>query len=168
MFFRRIGFALRSAELDALRFFPRKSFFCAQADEIAFDFCRKSERKCKHLAGNIIPESVIVLDAPDKASFFHTDAEYLHYHKKASAKSGQFGADNYVSLADASEQFPEAALAVSLGATDCFLYPSVDAEMLTSTETINFELLILNSLLITADSDIAIYHVNLPPLIYNT
>lgn len=163
MFFWRIWLAFRASEFDAFRFFSCKGFFGAHADEISLDFCGESESKSEYFTGNVITESVIVLDAPDEAAFFHTDAKNFHYHKKTPAQTGQFCANYYVSFTDTFEQQSETTFAVSFCTTYGFFNPSVNAKMLSLTETTDFEFLIFSGLLITADPYIAINHFIRPP-----
>lgn len=167
MFFGSIGFAFRTAESDAFSLFAGKGLFRAHADKIAFDFCGQAECKCKDFAGNVISKTVVVLYAPDMTSLSHADAENFHYHEEIPAESGQFCADNNVSLTDTFEQLAKLAFAVSLCSADGFLNPAIDHELFTSTETIDFESLVFDGLLVAADPDVAIYHVNLPPQILN-
>lgn len=167
MFFGSIGFAFRTAESDAFSLFAGKGLFRAHADEIAFDFCGQAECKCKDFAGNVIPKTVVVLYAPYMTALSHADAENFHYHEEIPAESGQFSADDNVSLADTFKQFAKLTFAVCSCSADSFLDPAIDHELFASTETIDFESLVFDSLLVAADPDVTIYHVNLPPQILN-
>lgn len=167
MFFGSIGFAFWTAESDAFSLFAGKGLFRSHADEIAFNFCGQTECKCKDFAGNVVSKAIVVLYAPHVAALSHADAENFHYHEEISAESGQFCTDYNVSFMDTFEQFAKLTFAVSSCSADGFLNPAIDHELFTSTETIDFESLVFDSLLVAADPDVAIYHVNLPPQILN-
>lgn len=68
---------------------------------------------------------------------------------------------------DTFEQFAKLTFAVSSCSADGFLNPSINREFFASTETVDFESLVFDGLLVAADPNVAIYHVNLPPLISN-
>ncbi len=167
MFFWSIWFAFRTTESDAFSLFSGKGLFRAHADEIAFNFCGQTECKCKDFAGNVVSKAIVVLYAPHVAALSHADAENFHYHEEISAESGQFCTDYNVSFMDTFEQFAKLTFAVSSCSADGFLNPSINHEFFASTETVDFESLVFDGLLVAADPNVTIYHVNLPPLISN-
>lgn len=167
MFFGSIGFAFRTAESDTFSLFSGKGFFRAHADEIAFDFCGQAEGKCEYLAGNVVSKTVVVFDTPDVAALGHAYSKDFHDHEEVSAKPGELCTDNNISFTDTLEKFSELAFTVCLCSADGLFYPAVDGKLFPDAECADFKPLILNSLFVAADPDVAIYHVNLPPQIIN-
>ncbi len=158
-FLKRIALSFGMSELYTTCFFAGKGFFGTLRDKIAFYFSRETESKRKHLALNIIAETVIVFDCPDLAFFAHTYIEYLHNHKQITPQSGELRADDEIILPHTPEQRSQLPLAVGFGSADGLLDPPIDGQVLRLTEVIDFKSLILNSLFVAADPDVTIIHI---------
>ena len=55
-----------------------------------------------HLALDVIPETVIVLDGPDTTLPDHADIQYLHDHEQVPPQTRKFGTDEQISIVVAS------------------------------------------------------------------
>lgn len=147
-----------SAKFNSLRLLPCQSLFGALADKVALYFCRQSEGKGEDLALDVIAQTVVVLDGPYAALFRHADVENLHNHKEVAAETREFSADDEVVLLYFAEQLAKLPLGVCLGAADGFLYPTVNHEILSLAEVVDFETLVLHCLLVATYSDVSVYH----------
>ena len=156
--FGNIDRAFRTSEPDSFRSFAGESLLGPLAYQVALDFSGKSESESQNLAGNVIPESVIVLDCPHSASFCHTDVKDFHNHKETPAEPGKFRTDDEVAASGAFEKIAEPPFAVGFGAADGFLNPAVNDNAVAPAELENLKPLILNSLLIAAYTNIPIIH----------
>ncbi len=107
---------------------------------------------------NVFSESVIVLDCPYLAAAIHADIQNFHDHKQVASQTRKFGAYDEIAFARFAEKAAERALAVVLCSADCFFDPSIYAQLLATTEFIDFKTLVFNCLLVAADSDVAVCH----------
>ena len=78
-----------TAELDSPLAAQLQGFFCALADEVAFDFGAQAKGKGQNLALNVVTQPVIVFYGPHPHFLFHEQIQYGHDHKKAAAKAGK-------------------------------------------------------------------------------
>lgn len=62
------------------------------------------------------------------------------------------------------KQRPQLPFTIGFGSADGLLYPPVDGQMFPLAEVIDFKPLILNSLFVAADPNVAVIHSSLPPL----
>jgi len=83
------------------------------------------------------------------------------YHGEVAAETRQLGADDEVTLLDALEQLAQLPFVVRLRAADGLLNPSVDAQMFTLAELVDFKSLVLHCLLVAAHSDVSVNHVQI-------
>ena len=74
------GFALRAEACECL--------FGTLRDKVAFYLGGQPESKGKHLALNVIPEAIAVLDCPNPTPFVHADSENLHNHIQVASETG--------------------------------------------------------------------------------
>ena len=136
------------------------------ADEVALNLCREAESKSQHLALDVLSQPIIVFDGPDSAFLCHTDIQDLHNHKQIAPKAREFGTNDKIILSYSIKEFPEFAFVVVLGAADSFFYPPVDFHGFLGAEVVDFKSLILDSLLVAADSDVPVDHTCLCFLLF--
>ena len=148
----------RATENYTLSLFAGESLLGALTDEIALDFGGKTERECEDFAGDVITESVVVLNRPDTTAASHADIENLHDHEQVTAESGKFGTNNEIAAPYFAEKFPKTPDGPVFGPADGLLYPAVDGDVMQTAELENLEALILYSLLVTAHSDVSVIH----------
>ena len=134
----------------------RQSLLGPLTDQVSFNLCRQTEGKCQHLALDVIPEAVIVLDGPDTTLPDHADIQYLHDHEQIPSQTREFGTDDQITLTHTLKQPPELPFGVALRAAYGFFYPAVDLYPLTTAEIGDFKSLILYGLLVTADAYVTV------------
>ncbi len=156
--FKGIDRTCRATENYALGLFAGESFLGALADEVALDFGGETERESENFAGDVIAETVVVLDRPDAAATHHADIENLHDHEQVTAETRKLRTDDEIAASHLFEKLAEAPDGPILGAAYCLLDPAVYGDALSSTEPENLETLILDSLLVAAYSDVSIIH----------
>jgi hypothetical protein len=141
------------------RLLSRQSLFGSLTDKVALYLSRQPESEGKDFALDVIAQTVVVFDSPDAALLCHADIQNLHNHKEIPAETGQLTTDNDVILVDFTQQPSKLPFGIILRATDSFLYPVVNDDVLLLTELVNLEALVLNRLLVTAYSDVTINHM---------
>lgn len=139
-----------SSKLLSLSLLTGQGLLGPLTDQVSFNLRRQTEGKCQHLALDVIPEAVIVLDGPDTALPDHADIQYLHDHEQVPSQTREFGTDDQITLTHTLKQPPELPFGVALRAAYGFFYPAVDLYALTTAEIGDFKSLILYGLLVTA------------------
>lgn len=148
----------RATENYTLSLFAGESLLGALTDEIALDFGRKTERESEDFAGDVITEPVAVLNRPDTTASSHAYIQYLHDHEQVTTESGKFGTDNKITAPHLFKKFPKTPDGPVFGPADGLLYPAVYGDVMQIAELENLETLILDSLLVTAHSDVSVIH----------
>ena len=148
----------RATENYTLSLFAGESLLGALTDEIALDFGRETECESEDFAGDVITKPVVVLNRPDTPAASHADIENLHDHEQVTAESGKFGTNNEIAAPYFAEKFPKTPDGPIFGPADGLLYPAVDGDVMQTAELENLETLILDSLLVTAHSDVSVIH----------
>ena len=148
----------RATENYTLSLFAGESLLGALTDEIALDFCGKTERESEDFAGDVITEPVVVLNRPDPTASSHADIQYLHDHKQITTESGKFGTDNKITAPHLFKKPPKTPDRPVFGPADGLLYPAVDSYAMPFAELENLEALILYSLLVAAHPDVSVIH----------
>ena len=147
-----------TAEPFALGAYACKRLAGALRNKVTFDLGRQSEGEREHLGLDVFAKPIVVLDRPDTTTAMEAIAEDLHDHIQAASEAAEFGADDEIALSHPTEQGTQPSLVVSHCSRDCFLDPSVDADVIFLTKTRYFKALVLDRLLVGRDANIPIVH----------
>ena len=150
--------SFRPAQFYALGLLPGKGFPGALADELAFYFCGDAESEGKHLAGDVVAQTVVVFDCPDLCADFHAVIEYGHDHEEGAAKAADFRTDDDVVFPHTFQQLAQAALVHLFGAADGLADPFVHLQVVFLAESFDFVALVLDRLSVGAYANISVYH----------
>lgn len=150
--------AMWMTKFHPLSLFPRQRLFCPLADEIAFYLGGEAESEGEDLALDVITKAVVVFDGPYTALLRHANIQDFHNHEEISAETGQLAANDDVVFVYFLQQEAQLTLGVVFCAADGLLYPVVDDDILSFTEVVDFETLVLYCLFVAAYSDITVNH----------
>jgi hypothetical protein len=157
-FYVRAFAAFGSAKDDAFRAFAYERFLGALGNQVALNFGSKRKSECQHFGTDVRAESVVVLDGPDLDFAFQASVENFHNHHQTASEAGKLGANENVSLLQLGEHRAEFAFLWFLRTGDGFLDPVIDANVLTLAKAGDFEALVFNCLLVSADADVSVVH----------